>query len=103
MVSQWSLILTLRGWRRVGPERGRAVDSRGDAAGRGRHGHEEGRVAWDVLSGMSLPLAMFHDNTAVREIIKTGKNPNMRHIARHHGINPARDPWAFKQPAGHRP
>ena len=42
---------------------------------------------WDLISNKAVPLAVFQDNTAALEIVKSGKNPNMRHIARQHGIN----------------
>ena len=32
-------------------------------------------------------MIMFEDNTATIQIIKTGKNPTMRHLLRHQGIN----------------
>ena len=41
----------------------------------------------DLISGRKVMLFMFEDNTAAIQIIKTGKNPTMRHLLRHQGIN----------------
>ena len=41
----------------------------------------------DLMCGRKVQMTMFEDNTATIQIIKTGKNPTMRHLLRHQGIN----------------
>ena len=40
---------------------------------------------WNNKTGMQAIL--YEDNTAAIQISKTGKNPTMRHLQRHQGIN----------------
>ena len=37
----------------------------------------------DLICGRKVNMTMFEDNTATIQIIKTGKNPTMRHLLRH--------------------
>ena len=41
----------------------------------------------DLICERKVDMIMFEDNTATIQIIKTGKNPTMRHLLRHQGIN----------------
>ena len=41
----------------------------------------------DLICERKVDMVMFEDNTATIQIIKTGKNPTMRHLLRHQGIN----------------
>ena len=41
----------------------------------------------DLICERKVQMIMFEDNTATIQIIKTGKNPTMRHLLRHQGIN----------------
>ena len=41
----------------------------------------------DLIGEREVLMFMFEDNTATIQIIKTGKNPTMRHLLRHQGIN----------------
>ena len=40
-----------------------------------------------MICERKVQMTMFEDNTATIQIVKTGKNPTMRHLLRHQGIN----------------
>ena len=40
-----------------------------------------------LICERKVQMIMFEDNTATIQITKTGKNPTMRHLLRHQGIN----------------
>ena len=42
---------------------------------------------WEVLLGWLVAMNLMEDNESTFQIIKTGKNPTMRHISRTHGVN----------------
>ena len=42
---------------------------------------------WEVLLGRLVAMNLMEDNESTFQIIKTGKNPTMRHISRTHGVN----------------
>ena len=42
---------------------------------------------WEVLLGRLVSMTLMEDNESTFQIIKTGKNPTMRHISRTHGVN----------------
>ena len=41
---------------------------------------------FSVLTEKPIPCVLREDNTAAIQIITTGRNPTMRHLARHQGI-----------------
>ena len=42
---------------------------------------------WEILLGRLVSVTLMEDNESTFQIIKTGKNPTMRHISRTHGVN----------------
>jgi hypothetical protein len=42
---------------------------------------------WEVVLGRKIALDLIEDNESTVQIIKTGKNPTMRHMSRTHGVN----------------
>ena len=42
---------------------------------------------WEVVLGRRIALDLIEDNESTVQIIKTGKNPTMRHMSRTHGVN----------------
>ena len=42
---------------------------------------------WDKLLGRKVTLTLLEDNQACLQIVKTGKNPALRHIHRTHGVS----------------
>ena len=53
---------------------------------------------WDTLLGRKVGLGVMEDNDATILIVKTGKNPTLRHISRTHGVNVAWLHEVFQQP-----
>ena len=41
-----------------------------------------GLTLWDALARKKIDLIMFEDNQATLQILKTGKNPTLRHLNR---------------------
>ncbi len=44
------------------------------------------RDLWEVLLRKDIPLFFHEDNQAMIQVVKTGKNPTMRHLGRVHRI-----------------
>ena len=42
---------------------------------------------WEVVLGRKVALDLIEDNESTVQILKTGKNPTMRHMSRTHGVN----------------
>ena len=42
---------------------------------------------WERLLNRRVKMTLLEDNESTYQIIKTGKNPTMRHISRTHGVN----------------
>ena len=47
---------------------------------------------WETVLGRSFLLEFLEDNQSTIQIIKTGKNPTLRHVSRTHGVNAA---WLY--------
>ena len=50
---------------------------------------------WDVLFGRKATLTVYEDNSACLQIIKTGRNPALRHIQRTHNVSAQWLHWNF--------
>ena len=44
---------------------------------------------WEVVFNRKLSIKFHEDNQACLHVIRTGRNPTMRHITRTHGVNTA--------------
>ena len=53
---------------------------------------------WDLLLDRDVGLDVMEDNDATIAIIKTGKNPALRHVLRTHGVNVAWLHEMFQRP-----
>jgi hypothetical protein len=42
---------------------------------------------WETVLGRPVDLILLEDNTATMQVLKTGKNPTMRHLSRTHRVN----------------
>jgi hypothetical protein len=42
---------------------------------------------WEKVLGRKVELVALEDNEATLQIVKTGKNPSLRHISRVHGVS----------------
>ena len=42
---------------------------------------------WETVLGRCVPLTLIEDNESTAAIIRTGRNPTMRHLSRTHGVN----------------
>ena len=56
-----------------------------------------GLTLWDTLSNNKFDLIMFEDNQATLQILKTGKNPTVRHLNRTHRVDLAWLAERFKE------
>ena len=42
---------------------------------------------WQLVLGRKIDLILLEDNTATMQVLKSGKNPTMRHLNRTHRVN----------------
>ena len=42
---------------------------------------------WDLVLGRKAGIDVMEDNDATITIVKTGRNPALRHVSRTHGVN----------------
>ena len=42
---------------------------------------------WETVLERSVALTLIEDNESTAAIIRTGRNPTMRHLSRTHGVN----------------
>ncbi len=42
---------------------------------------------WDVLAGRNMAVRVMEDTQAVIQVLKTGRNPSMRHVNRTHRVS----------------
>ncbi len=45
------------------------------------------RIFWDILMDCTTKLYVHEDNQAMIQVVRTGRNPTMRYLARTHGIS----------------
>ena len=53
---------------------------------------------WGLVLGREAGLGVVEDDDATMSIIKTGKNPALRHVSRTHGVNVAWLHEVFQRP-----